>query len=172
MYSYFLFLCALILHLYLFVYMYVYLYLYCSGEYMTDLSLRSWNRLVGGSGSPLARKRRGGDWGSGGLHVWSKLFVLADVHRPKYAWVCRPGSFQLLPNLPCVFSFSFFYDACRSSCYSGCFTASIHLSCHHLQPLWWKLFHSLIKGTPVKHYRRQRGQHSWRLCHHAAALCW
>lgn len=38
-----------------------------------------------------------------------------------------------------------FHDACRSSCYSGCFTESINLSCQHHQPLWWKLFHSLIR---------------------------
>lgn len=100
----------------------------------------------------------------GGGGACSKLFVLADVHRPKYAWVCGPGSSRLLPN------WLLFHDACGSSCYSGRVTGSINLNCHHLQPLWWKLFHPLIKGTPVKHYQRLWGQHCWRFCQRAAGL--
>lgn len=35
--------------------------------------------------------------------------------------------------------------ACRSSCYAGSGTDSIHLRCQRRQPLWWKLFHPLIR---------------------------
>lgn len=52
---------------------------------MTGVFLATWNRLVKGDLAPVS-ERRGGEGGTGGGGVESsKLFVLADVHRPKYA---------------------------------------------------------------------------------------
>lgn len=124
---------------------------------LTGVFLATWKRLVRGDLAPVSEEGGGGG-------ACSKLFVLADVHRPKYAWVCGPGSSRLLPN------WLLFHDACGSSCYSGRVTENINLNCHHLQPLWWKLFHPLIKGTPVEHYQWLWGQHCWRFCQRPAVL--
>lgn len=72
------------------------------------------------------------------LREQHKLFALADVHSSKYAWICRAGRRPSAQRTA-------FHDACRSSCYSGCFTESINLSCQRHQALWWKLFHFLIR---------------------------
>lgn len=96
------------------------------GEGVVQAYGRSLRKLFRGDSLPL-------NWANSINYLHWQMFTGPNMHE----FVELAGFPQ--PNV------LVFHDACRSSCYSGCFTESINLSCQHHQPLWWKLFHSLIR---------------------------
>lgn len=105
-----------ILSSYVYLHVLIYLCMICMSllgcwAQVTLFYHRGWNRLFQRIQQPISKKeeeRR--EWQQRG-GVCGKLFVLADVHRPKYAQVCRPGSSLLLQGYLCIF-LSFFSSWC------------------------------------------------------------